>query len=151
MIAPDAPGRRWGWLPLFLFGLIYTIVIAVIVAIRAESSSDFRDYWRTAEWFRTTGEITSSAGVHNYLPFFPIFMAPWSLLDLHVAIVLFTLLSIVLIVLTILMTQRLLGGEIGAAPLPATLLLLALLVPYLTDSLVVGTVMPLVMFLLVAS
>ncbi|MCA9243985.1 MAG: hypothetical protein KDA32_08535 [Phycisphaerales bacterium] len=40
--APRAPGS---WAPFVAFGLIYTVVILIVVTIRAENSTYFRDFW----------------------------------------------------------------------------------------------------------
>ena len=98
--APDSPHSTRGWHVLLAAWGVYTAVILVVVANRAESSSDFRDFWENAVHFRQTGQIAADLGVHNYLPFFTIFMLPWSLLPLRAAIVLFTLLSLGLFAIT---------------------------------------------------
>ena len=95
------PSPWRGWLPLIIAGIVYTAILSVVVALRAETSTDFRDFWRTAEHFRQTRQISSELGVHNYLPFFVIFMAPWTYLPLKLAIVLFTVLSMGLLALAV--------------------------------------------------
>ena len=74
--AGSGPPRR-GWHALFGVAILLAIVMLVMVAVRAESSTDFRDFWENALRFRETGEIAHDEGVHNYLPFFTIFMTPW--------------------------------------------------------------------------
>lgn len=127
-----------------------TITLCVITPLRADSSSDFRDYWRTALHYRETGEISSELGVHNYLPFFTIFMTPWSYLPLEVAIVVFTLLSMTLLAIIIVMVEALLNGGIGHAPRAATWLAFGLMLAYVVSSGVLGAIDLLVLFLVVS-
>jgi hypothetical protein len=140
-----------GWRLLIVGGVAYCIVLIVVVALRAESSSDFRDFWRTAEAYRTTGEIRPDLGVHNYLPFFVIFMTPWSLLPLPVAIGAFSVFSMVLLGVTVAMLELLLNGRVDRAPRAATLISLALALPYIHATAVLGQVNLLVLFLIVAA
>jgi hypothetical protein len=154
MITPDTtnrPSARRGWLPLIIAGLVYTAVLSVVVVMRAESSTDFRDFWRTAEHFRQTGQVSSGLGVHNYLPFFVVFMAPWSHLPLKVAIVLFTVLSMGLLALTIVMAEALLDRGLESRPRPAMVLALILLLPYAHSCAVLGQLGLLLAFLIVAT
>ncbi|MGD8450626.1 MAG: glycosyltransferase family 87 protein [Phycisphaerae bacterium] len=146
-------GRRAklrGWLPLLIAAVAYTVFIGVVLAHRAESSTDFRDYWQTAKHFRETGEISAELGVHNYLPFFTIFMLPWSLLPLKVAAVAFTALSLGLVALAVVMVEILLAGGLAPRPRAATWLALGLMLPYLYSASVLGAVGLMMMFLLVA-
>lgn len=140
-----------GWQALLVAGALYTLAILVVVAWRAESSSDFRDFWENAVHFRQTGEIAADLGVHNYLPFFTMFMLPWSFLPLRVAIVLFTLLSLGLFAITVALVETLLRGELGARPRGAVLLALVLALPYVHSCAVLGNVGLLVLFLIVAA
>lgn len=148
---PTPRSHLSGWLPLIIAAVVFTITICVVVAVRADSTSDFRDYWRTAGHFRETGEVTTDLGVHNYLPFFTIFMTPWSLLPLRVAIVLFSLLSLGLLGLTVVMVELLLNGQLDPRPHPATLITLGLIAAYVVSSSVLGTVNVLVLFLVIAA
>jgi hypothetical protein len=145
----SAPAR--GWHILLAAGVLYTAVILVVVAWRAESSTDFRDFWENAVHFRQTGEIAADLGVHNYLPFFTIFMLPWSFLPLRVAIVIFTLLSLGLFAITVMMAETLLGGGLGVAPRRAVLLALVLVAPYVHACAVLGNVGLLLLFLVLAA
>lgn len=149
----DPHTRRWwhGWGPLLVVGAVYTVVIIVVAAWRAESTSDFRDFWENAVHFRQTGEISADLGVHNYLPFFTIFMLPWSLLPLRVAVALFTLLSLGLFAVTAAMTETLLADGLGRRPRGALLLALALALPYVHSCAVLGNVGLLLLFLIVAA
>jgi len=154
MIAPStlkrAPWlRRWGWLA--AAAAAYGILACVIVAVRAESSSDFRDYWETARHFRQTGEITDQLGVHNYLPFFTVLMVPWSLLPLRIAIVIFTLVSLGLFTLAVVMAETLLCDGLPRRPRPALLAALGLMLAYVYSCTVLGAVGLLVTFLIVAT
>lgn len=144
--------ERWfGWRVLLALGAVGAAVLTVIAVARCESSSDFRDFWRTAAAFRETGVIRDDLGVHNYLPFFTIFMTPWALLPLPVATGAFTLLSLMLMAATVVMTEVLLRGELGAAPSAASWATLLLIGPYAASSAVLGQVNLLVLFLVVAT
>ena len=152
---PRSP-RLNGWVMVVAFGVVFTIAIAVIAAVRAEPSpeqgtSDFRDFWNTARAFRDTGEIRSDLGVHNYLPFFVIFMLPWTVLPLQAAVAVFTVLSLGTFVLTVVLTQLLLHGRVGSQPRPATLVAMGLMLPYVVSCGVVGQVNLLVLFLVLAA
>lgn len=152
MIRRAAPaGRLRGWLPLVVAGVVYAGVVCVVIAVRAESSSDFRDFWRTAGHFRETGQISSELGVHNYLPFFAVFMAPWALLPLRAAAVLFTLLSLGLFTLTVVLVETTLAGGLKHRPRAATLAALGLMLPYVHSCAVLGQMSLLLVFLIVAS
>ncbi len=147
--------RGRGWLPLLAFGIVLTIVLCVVAAIRADpdpdkGTSDFRDFWLTAEHFRATGEISSERGVHNYLPFFTIFMVPWSLLPLRVAAAAFTLLSMSLAGITVVLVEVLLNDGLGPRPRKATLAAIGLSGAYVVSCGVLGQVGLLVLFLVVA-
>lgn len=139
------------WRALLLGAALFLIIICVVVALRADSTSDFRDYWETARHYRETGGITDEHGVHNYLPFFPIFMVPWSYLPLQVAIVLFSVLSLGLLALTVVLAEGLLAGRLEPQPRGALLLTIGLMLPYIVSSSVLGTVNILVLFLIVAA
>ena len=154
MSGPAPSGRTTagrGWTSLLSVVAVYTIVILVVVASRAESSTDFRDFWENALHFRQTGAISTELGVHNYLPFFTILMLPWSFLPLRVAIVIFTLLALGLFVLTVLMAETLLGGGLGSAPRRAMLGALILVLPYVHSCAVLGNVGLIVLFLIMAA
>lgn len=140
-IAAGQAGRRpAGWWILAAGIVAYGLVISFILVQRAESSSDFRDYWRTGLHLRQTGQIVHHLGVHNYLPFFVIVMTPWSLLPLRVAIVAFFWLSLVLLGAGVLLAERLLRGRLGDSPSPALLVTLGLMAPYITSWAVLGAI-----------
>jgi hypothetical protein len=143
--------RRWGWGPLIAAGLAYAAVVCVVVAIRADSTTDFRDFWETARHFRQTGAISSELGVHNYLPFFTILMTPWSLLPLQVAIVLFTALSLGLFALTVVLVETLLNGGLGPGPRKATLAAIGLMLAYVHSCGVLGQLGLLILFLVITT
>ena len=145
------PSPWRGWLPLIIAGIVYTAILSVVVALRAETSTDFRDFWRTAEHFRQTRQISSELGVHNYLPFFVIFMAPWTYLPLKVAIVLFTVLSMGLLALAVVLVEALLNSRLPPRPRKATLLAVALLLAYVHSCAVLGQLGLLLLFLIVAT
>lgn len=147
----NSPDRLRGWLPLIVAGAVYAVILCVVVAIRAESTSDFRDFWETARHFRQTGEISSKLGVHNYLPFFTVLMTPWSLLPLRVAAVAFTLLSLGFFALTVALVETLLGGGLGARPRTATLATIGLMLAYVHSCGVLGQVGLLLLLLVIAT
>lgn len=142
---------RSGWTALLMAAVIYTVVMAGYTAWRAERSTDFRDFWRTAQHFRDTGEITGEQGVHNYLPFFVVFMVPWTLLPLGVAIAAFTIFSMALLAATVWMIESLFRRGVGPSPSLATLVTIGLMLPFIHSSTTVGAVNVLVLFLVVAS
>ena len=154
MIAParDKRDDSRGWLLLLAAGVVYAAVLCVIAGVRAdpESTSDFRDFWETARHFRQTGEISSELGVHNYLPFFTIFMTPWSLLPLRVAAVAFTLLSLGLFALTVVLVETLLNDG-PARPRKATLAAIVLVLAYVHSCAVLGQLGLLLLFLVVTT
>jgi hypothetical protein len=145
---PPAP---FGWRPVMLAAIAYAVILAAVVVWRAESGTDFRDFWRTAGHFYATGEIRADFGVHNYLPFFVIFMTPWSLLPLPVAAAAFTLLSLALFGLTVALVERILTGGGSPAPRRSTLLAVGLVLPYVHATAVLGQVNLLLLFLVVAA
>jgi hypothetical protein len=154
MTAPGGgkPDAHWrGWWPLIAATIVYAVVLSVVAALRAESTSDFRDYWQTARHFRETGELSVEFGVHNYLPFFPILMIPWSFLPLRVAVVAFTFLSLGLLALTAVMADVLLHERLGPRPRRATLITLGLMLAYVHSCAVLGAVGLLLTFLVVAT
>lgn len=140
-----------GWRPLLIGAGVYALGLAAYAAVRAESSTDFRDFWRTARHFRETGQMTDALGVHNYLPFFTIFMMPWSFVPLQVAIVLFTLLSVGLFAATVILTETLLNGGLPPRPRAATWLALGLAFAYVHSCGVLGAMGLLLLFLTVST
>lgn len=151
----NRPQPERGWRPLLIAAGVYAIAAVVIVVLRAEESPsegtlDFRDFWLTAKAFRETGAIRDDLGVHNYLPFFVIFMTPWSLLPLWAAAALFTLLSLLLWGLTVAMAELLLAGRLGPRPRTATLAAIGLALPYVHATIVLGQVNLLLLALLMA-
>jgi alpha-1,2-mannosyltransferase len=140
-----------GWKPLAAAGAAYAVVMCAVVVLRAWSTTDFRDFWQTAEHFRRTGQISFELGVHNYLPAFTILMTPWSLLPLEVALVVFTLLSLGLLAATVWMLERELVGGTAMRPSPATLAALGLLLPYVTSCSVLGALGLVLLFLIAAT
>lgn len=154
MFAPQPSQPRWkstGWLVLLIAAGIYALVIAGIVAVRAESTSDFRDFWENAVHFRQTGEISTELGVHNYLPFFTIFMLPWSLLPLQIAAVLFALLSLALFGITAALVENLLADGLGRRPRWVLLIALGLALPYVHSCAVLGNLGLLLAFLVITT
>lgn len=154
-----------GWWPLLFVALVYAGVIATAVALRTSgvaeledyeqvrerTTSDFRDFWWTARHLRMTGGISTDFGVHNYLPFFTVFMLPWSFLPLPVAAVGFSLLSLGLTIMMLLLAENLLADGLPARPRGVFLLAVALMLPYAHACLVVGNLGLLLAFLLVAT
>lgn len=89
-------------LALAAFTIVYAVTLCIVAAIRTapDSTSDFRDFWENADHWRRTGSISVDLGVHNYLPFFTLMMAPWALLPMPVAAAGFVALSLLLFSLT---------------------------------------------------
>ncbi len=144
-------GIHRDWLLLTAFGLVVTLIVLVMVAFRAESTTDFRDFWENAVHFRQTGEIANDLGVHNYLPFFTIFMLPWAFLPLPVAAVLFVAISLGLFALTALLVEHLLNDGQLHRPRRALLVALGLMLPYVYACAVLGNLGLLLLFLIVAA
>jgi hypothetical protein len=140
-----------GWWILIGIGVVYTMGIAIDVAVRAESTTDFRDFWENAVHFRETGEIAADLGVHNYLPFFTIFVLPWGLLPLRVASVAFVVLSLVLFAMTVALAERLLNERARPGPRAAMLAALVLVIPYVHSCAVLGNMGLLILFLIVTA
>ncbi len=162
----DKPnGKLRGWLPLIVAAVAVVAVLTTIATVRTvglsdmddyaaareASTSDFRDFWFTARHFRQTGEISSEFGVHNYLPFFTIFMLPWSLLPLPLAAGVFTLFSLGLCALAVVLVEMLLNQRLDRRPRRATLAALGLILAYVCASAVLGTVNILLLFLIIAT
>lgn len=155
--------RQRGWLILALAGAVYAGALTGIATYRtwgigqlddyeearAKSTSDFRDYWFTARHFREMGGVTTEFGVHNYLPAFPIIMLPWSYLPLPVAAGLFTLLSVGLFALVVLISELLLNQELGSSPRLAVLIACGLALLYVWSCAVLSAVDLLVLFLII--
>ncbi|RMF84869.1 MAG: DUF2029 domain-containing protein, partial [Planctomycetota bacterium] len=118
--------------------VLYTVVICFIVTQRAESSSDFRDFWENAVALRETGVIRSDLGVHNYLPAFTLLMFPWSFLPLRLAIVLFTLLSLGAYAHAVLLCRSIIRRQYPDAPEAAVAVAVGLQLAYVTSCAVVG-------------
>lgn len=163
----DTPwSARWwrGWGPLITIAILYGTLLAGVAAkrtsgishltdyedVKAASTSDFRDFWFTARHLRNYGLLTDEFGVHNYLPFFTLFMLPWSFLPLPLAAGLFTLMSLGLFALTVVLVEALLGNGLGR-PRPATWAAVLLALPYVHACLVVGNLGLLLLFLVVAA
>lgn len=147
---PSNPPSR-AWQALLTFGAVFAVVVLVMVWFRAESTSDIRDFWENAVHFRETGTVATELGVHNYLPFFTIFMMPWGLLPLRVAAVAFVALSLGLFGLTAYIVERMMAEPLGPRPRRALLLALGLALPYVYACAVVGNVGLLLLFLVVAA
>ncbi len=90
-------------------------------------------------------------GVHNYLPFFTLFMAPWGWLPLTTAIILFTAFSLALFATAVVLLDVLVQGRLAERPSMVTLLALALAAPYVHACVTVGAVTLLLVFLIVAA
>lgn len=132
---------RWKqWTAAVIVG--YCILACAIVGYRARSADrdvatlDFRDFWLTAQHFRLTGEIRDDLGVHNYPPCFTILMAPFSLLPLQPAAVLFTLFSITCFGVSVRALYKAVGDHAGSA---ISIALLAVF-PYIHATIVLGQV-----------
>lgn len=146
---------RSGWRILAAAGLVYCAAMAVIVTVRAadvpmdepdydvvraESTLDFRDYWFTARHLRETGALTTDFGVHNYLPFFTIFMLPWSYLPLVVAAPAFVVLILLLFFGATFLVEAMLNQTVSPQPRAVYVAALLLLLAYVTSAAVLGAV-----------
>ncbi|MCK4342209.1 MAG: DUF2029 domain-containing protein [Phycisphaerae bacterium] len=149
--SPPAPPSNRGWQVLLGVGVVLAVAILVMVWFRAESSTDFRDFWKNAVHFRETGAIANDQGVHNYLPFFTVFMVPWGFLPLRVAAVIFVLLSLALFALTARLVEALLNDGLRRGPRRALLVTLGLALPYVYACAVVGNLGLLLLFLVVTT
>lgn len=150
VIPPRRRRIRWGpWHALLGAGLVLATVVTAVAVARVDSSSDFRDFWRTAREFARTGQIRDDLGVHNYLPFFVIFMTPWSAAPPAWAVALFTLLSMGLMAVVVLMCERVLVGRIWRMPSRATRVALLLMLPFIYSTGTLGAVNILLLFLIV--
>lgn len=136
---------------LCLAGAVYAAALCAYVVWRAERSTDFRDFWENARALWQTGTIRFDLGVHNYPPVFTILMAPWGLLPLPAAIVLFTLIAIGLLAWSLRIAEQVHGEGNERGPTAATLVALALVLPYLHSGLTLGTVGALLVFLIGAA
>ncbi len=89
--------------------------LVAVAATRARydqsGTSDFDDFWLTGRHFIETGQIVETYGVHNYLPFFMLFMAPFCLLSIKVACVVFNLVALAGFAVSV----RLIDGWWGSA------------------------------------
>jgi hypothetical protein len=146
-----------GWRPLAIGALLLAVALSIVVGYRARTADreqatlDFRDFWLTAERLRTTGQVVTDEGVHNYLPFFSIFMLPWSYIPLQPAAVVFTLGSLLLGVAALLMMEILLDERLPPRPRPAFLIALGLMLAYIWSCGVLGQMGLLLLFLVVAT
>ena len=149
--SPGPASRQRGWLLLLAAGLALAAVILTMVWYRAESSTDFRDFWENAVHFRQTGIIADDQGVHNYLPFFTVFMTPWGVLPLRPAAVLFVAFSLALFGLTVYLVEVLLAGDERRRLWRPVLIAVGLMTPYVYACGVVGNLGLLLLFLVVAT
>jgi len=140
--SPDkrsAPGRR-DWAPWLAGWAVFAAILTTILVLRADSSSDFRDFWRTAATYLETGEIRSDLGVHNYLPAFVLLMTPLALLPLPAAAVVFSAASFALFALALWRLDRLFAPPGTRGPSGATRAAVLLAAPYIASGGVLGTV-----------
>lgn len=140
-----------GWLPLVLCAAAYTLAMCIYLPLRAETGTDFRDFWETSRHFLDTGRIVSDLGVHNYLPFFTIFMSPFAALPMSVAVIAFTLFSLGLLAVTVVMVEVLLAGRLGDRPRPALIGAILLSFAYVHSTTTLGAVNIILLFLIVAA
>lgn len=136
----------------WLAGLVgYALIIGVVVWLRAESTTDFRDFWNTARYFLQTGQLSRSLGVHNYLPFFPLFMLPFAQLPLRIAIELFTLISLAAFAAAVVLVELLRTGARPQRLDPPAALAVLLILPYVTSCAVLGSISLVLLLLVVAA
>ncbi len=126
--------------------LIYAGCVLAVGAYRARadqsSTSDFDDFYLTAKHFRQSGQRVDTCGVHNYLPFFVLFMTPFSFLPIKVASVVFNGLSLGGFLLSVrLIDGWLIAGDAEARGPPALLRIgatIGMSLVYVTGCLVIG-------------
>ncbi len=104
--------------------ITYAVAVLSVGAYRARedqsSTSDFDDFWKTGRHFLQTGELVEDYGVHNYLPFFVLFAAPFSILPIKVASVAFNAVALGGFALTVRIVDRWLRDDAGAGSPEAT-------------------------------
>jgi len=114
----DQPSRLSPWLHLSL--VLFSIGLLVVGAWRAREdgsgTSDFDDFWRTARFdVLAHCTITPGYGVHNYLPFFMILMAPLGLLPVKVAAIVFNTISMAAFAASVGITRSWVGPRAAIA------------------------------------
>jgi len=138
-------GLTRGKLALVIAALVYAGAVLSIAAWRVRedqaSTSDFDDFYLTAQHWIDTGEIVEDYGVHNYLPIFVILMSPFALLPIKAAVVVFDAGALIGFIAVVGWVDRWLREMSPESPPPVLLrvggaVLLAL--PYVTGCLVLG-------------
>lgn len=141
---------------LMLLAMVLCAILIADAAYRARGyrvgTSDFDDFHRTVTAdLLARRTVTPDHGVHNYLPFFVVFMAPFGLLPIWLGCGVFVALSLVLFALAVAMIDR------HLVPMPTGPWWLrlatpvALATPFVVSAAVLGQVSLLVAFLVVLS
>ncbi|UCG33008.1 MAG: DUF2029 domain-containing protein [Phycisphaerales bacterium] len=141
---------------LILLAMVLCAVLIADAAYRARGyragTSDFDDFHRTVTAdLLARRTVTPDHGVHNYLPFFVVFMAPFGLLPMWLGCAVFVALSLALFALAVaIIDRRLVPMPTGPwwlrVAVPA-----AMVTPFVVSAAVLGQVSLLVTFLIVLS
>lgn len=99
--------------PRVLWAIVTVVACTAIVIgalrVRADGggTSDFDDFWRTARFdLIQRGTMSERWGVHNYLPFFVLMLAPLGMLPLKAASVVWGVVSVGSLALTVVLVER---------------------------------------------
>ena len=145
---------RLAWRLLLSLGVLYAAGMIAVAAYRARTphvkgrgTSDYVTFYLTARHFLQTGQITSDAGVKNYLPFFPILMVPVAMLPCWLGAVLMAALSVGALVLSVAMMLRGLIPWHDSPPFLKVAVPILMTLPFLHACLVLGQVSILVTML----
>jgi hypothetical protein len=103
-------------------------------------TSDYVPFYVTARHFIETGEITSSAGVRNYLPFFTLLMVPLAGVPCWLGAALMAAMSIAGLVLSVTMMLRALVPDHPAPLVVRATVPVLMVLPFLHACLVLGQV-----------
>lgn len=119
--------------------VVYSVTVLAVGAYRARedqlSTSDFDDFWKTGRHFLQTGEVQTDYGVHNYLPFFVLSIAPFSALPIKVASIVFNAIALAGFALSVRLVDDWLPQDGGFLRLAAPI---GMVLAYVTGCLVMG-------------
>jgi len=130
---------------LLIVGAIYAAAMIAVAAYRARApytkgvgTSDYVPFYVTARHFIETGQITSDAGVRNYLPFFTVLMAPLAVLPCWLGAGIMTAMSIPALLLSVAMIGRALVPAHRPSPITTTVVPVLMILPFVHACLVLG-------------
>jgi hypothetical protein len=157
----QTPAEHWFRLSVVAGG-VCALVVTIIAAVRTHnhSASDFLCFHETAKHFLKTRTITDEFGVFGNPPFFTVLMTPFSIeleglgaaLSVDPAVfasLLWSAVNIAMLCAAIVLVDRVMVPGRIQNPLIRVTLPAALAAPYLIDSLALGQLGVLVLFLLV--